>query len=347
MLATAAAEVVGRAPAAAARWWAAALRLLPDRAPDEERVELLVPMATALGAAGELAAARDALHEVLGLAEDAELRGRLVAFIALIEQLLGHRETAQALLAETLAAQPDQGSRTATALRIELANERYFAADWAGMRVHAAEALRAARALADDPLIAAAAGMLALAEYHVSDVAAARVLLDEAAERLDALSDDALAGRLDAALFTGWAEQCLARWPDVHRHYERALAVGRATGQGYLLVPMTIGRAIAHCWQGHLGQAAELADEAIEAAELAGNAQSLTWALTLRTWIATLIGDLGHAVALGERAVRCAAGIADSHWSGLAGCYLAAAGWPRVRMRAPTSSPPRAARTYR
>lgn len=170
------------------------------------------------------------------------------------------------------------------------------------MRVHAAEALRAARALADDPLIAAAAGMLALAAYHVSDVAAARVLLDEAAERPDALSDDALAGRLDAALFTGWAEQCLARWPDVHRHYERALAVGRATGQGYLLVPMTIGRAIAHCWQGHLGQAAELADEAIEAAELAGNAQSLTWALTLRTWIATLIGDLGHAVAQAQRA---------------------------------------------
>jgi len=104
VLATAAGEVVGRAPVAAARWWAAALRLLPDRAPDEERVELLVPMATALGAAGELAAARDALHEVLGLAEDAELRGRLVAFIALIEQLLGHRETAQALLAETLGA---------------------------------------------------------------------------------------------------------------------------------------------------------------------------------------------------------------------------------------------------
>src|SRR6185436_14929563 len=142
-------------------------------------------------------AARDALYEVLTLVEDAELRGRLVAFIALIEQLLGHQDIAHALLSATLAAQPDPGSRVATGLRIELANERYFAADWPAMREHAADALRAARALGDEVLLASAAGMLALAEYHVSDMAAARGLLDEAAARLDALSDDALAGRRD------------------------------------------------------------------------------------------------------------------------------------------------------
>src|SRR6185503_6008430 len=78
-------------------------------------------------------------------------------------------------------------------------------------------------------------------------------------------------------------------------------------------------------WQGHLDQAVELADEAVEAAELSGNAQSLTWALTLRTWLTTMTGDLDLAIALGERAVQTACGIADSHWSGLAGCYLAAA----------------------
>ena len=180
-----------------------------------------MPTATALGAAGELAAARDALHEVLGLVEDAELRGRLVAFIALIEQLLGHRETAQALLAETLAAQPDQLG-TATALRIELANERYFAADWAGMRAHAAEALRAARALADDP-----------DRRRGRDARARRIPRLRRGRRARAARRGGGAARradrrrarvrLDAALFTGWAEQCLARWDDVHRHYERAL----------------------------------------------------------------------------------------------------------------------------
>ena len=97
-------------------------------------------------------------------------------------------------------------------------------ADWRGMRRYAADALAAARTLDDPPLIASAAGILALAEYHLPDVTAARPLLDEAAARLDALTDDQLAGRLDAALFVGWGEQCLARWEDVHRHYERALA---------------------------------------------------------------------------------------------------------------------------
>src|SRR4029077_3486381 len=134
--------------------------------------------------------------------------------------------------------------------------------------------------------------ILALAEYHLPDIPAARALLDEAVARLDALGDDQLAGRLDAALFVGWAEQCLARWDDVHRHYERALAVARATGQSYLLVPMTIGRGIASLWQGELANAAELAEEAIEAGHLSGNPQSIAWALTLRCWIATLAGDL-------------------------------------------------------
>ena len=191
------------------------------------------------------------------------------------------------------------------------------------MRRYAADALAAARALDDPPLIASAAGILALAEYHLPDVTAARPLLDEAAARLDALTDDQLAGRLDAALFVGWGEQCLARWDDVHRHYERALRVARATGQGYLLIPMTIGRAIAYLWQGELAAAAELADEAIEAARLSGNAQSVSWTLTTRCWIATLAGDLDLALSTGAEAH--ATQLPRSHWSALTACYLAEA----------------------
>jgi DNA-binding NarL/FixJ family response regulator len=327
VLSAAAAEAAPRAPAAAAHWWAAALRLLPHAASRDERLALLVPRATALGAAGELAESRDALREVLALipAGEAALRGQVVAFVALIEQLLGHQEEAHALLTDALAAQPDARSQAATALRIELAKERYFVADWRGMRGYAAGALAAARALDDPQLITAAAGILALAEYHLPDVPAARSLLDEAAARLDALTDEQLGGRLDAALFVGWSEQCLARWDDVHRHYERAMGVARATGQGYLLVPMTIGRAIAFLWQGELAAAAELAEDAIEAARLSANAQSLTWALTLRCWVATLAGDLDLALRMGGEAWDVAAGLGRTHWSALTGCYLAEA----------------------
>jgi DNA-binding NarL/FixJ family response regulator len=316
VLAQAAAEAAPRAPLAAANWWGAALRLLP--AGSDRRLEFLIPRATALGAAGELVQSRDALYEALPLLKD---RGLVVAFIAMIEQLLGRHDESHALLTETLARQPH--GRPAAALRIELAKERYFVADWRGMRRYAADALAAARALDDPPLIASAAGILALAEYHLPDVTAARPLLDEAAARLDALSDDQLAGRLDAALFVGWSEQCLGRWDDVHRHYERALRVARATGQSYLLIPMTIGRTIAHVWQGELATAAELADEVIEAARLSGNAQSVSWTLTTRCWVATLAGDLDLALSTGAEAH--AVQLPHSHWSALTACYLAEA----------------------
>ena len=323
VLATAAAEAAPRAPAAAAHWWAAALRLLPADTPNDERLALLVPRATALGAAGELAESRDALYEALTLIPQAEVKGQVVAFIAGIEQMLGRHEEAHALLTETLADQPH--GAPATALRIELAKERYFAADWRGMRRHAADALATARALDDAPLIATAAGILALAEYHLPDVAAARPLLAEAAQRLDALTDDQLAGRLDAALFVGWAEQCLARWDDVHRHYERALAVARATGQGYLRIPMTIGRAIAFLWQGNLAAAAELAEDGIEIARLSGHDQWISWTLTTRCWIATLAGELDRALDTGGEAHAITRRLSRSHWGALTACYLAEA----------------------
>ncbi len=319
VLAQAAAGAAPRAPLAAANWWAAALRLLP--ADSDRRLEFLVPRATALGAGGELAASRDALYEALALIREPEVKGQVVAFIAMIEQLLGRHDQAHTLLTETLADQAH--GRPAAALRIELAKERYFVADWRGMRRYAADALAAARALDDPPLIASAAGILALAEYHLPDVTAARPLLDEAAARLDALTDDQLAGRLDAALFVGWGEQCLARWDDVHRHYERALGVARATGQGYLLIPMTIGRTIAYLWQGELAAAAGLADEAIEAARLSGNPQSVSWTLTTRCWVATLAGDLDLALSTGAEAH--ATQLPRSHWSALTACYLAEA----------------------
>ncbi len=265
----------------------------------------------------------------------------------MLEQLLGHGESAHARFAGALAAAagPRLGDRHGAAARARQGAllRRRLGGDARPRRRRAGRRAGARRRR----LIAGAAGTLALAEYHVSDIAEARALLDEAATRLDALDDDALAGNLDAALMTGWAEQCLARWDDVHRHYERALTVGRATGQGYLLVPMTIGRSIAHAWQGHLGPAAELAEEAVEAAQLSGNDQSLAWSLTLRTWIATRSGDLELALAVGAEAVEIAAGLADTHWSGLAGCYLAEARLEAGRTRAPTSSAPPAVPTSR
>ena len=52
-----------RAPASAARWFEGALRLLPESAPAEERVELLLALVRALGATGQFAESHAALLE--------------------------------------------------------------------------------------------------------------------------------------------------------------------------------------------------------------------------------------------------------------------------------------------
>src|SRR6185295_17527259 len=58
LLREAAESAAGRAPATAARFYEGALRLLPDSAPAEERVGLLLERATALAAIGRLGDAR-------------------------------------------------------------------------------------------------------------------------------------------------------------------------------------------------------------------------------------------------------------------------------------------------
>ena len=57
-----------RAPASAARWFSAALRLLPDDSPAEQRVELLLARARALAAQGRLAESHADILECIALA---------------------------------------------------------------------------------------------------------------------------------------------------------------------------------------------------------------------------------------------------------------------------------------
>ncbi|WP_457841005.1 hypothetical protein, partial [Staphylococcus aureus] len=61
-------QATDRAPGTAARWFEAALRLLPDTAPAQDRIDLLVPRARALAAVGRLHDSHAALEEAVALA---------------------------------------------------------------------------------------------------------------------------------------------------------------------------------------------------------------------------------------------------------------------------------------
>jgi DNA-binding CsgD family transcriptional regulator/tetratricopeptide (TPR) repeat protein len=295
-----------RAPAAAAHWLDAALRLLGPE--DARRLALLGPLATALAATGRLAEARARLLEVLALLPPGTsvLRATLVAVLAAVEHLLGLHEDATARLRTGLAQISDTSSLEACALQVEVAWDGLYAIDWGQMRAFGGRALETARSHGDGALIAAAGAVTAFGELCEREVVAARRHCDEAAAALDATEDGELAARPGSAYMLGWTEHFLERYEDAIRHLDRGIAISRATGQGQFFLPMTLGKVMALCAIGRLDEANELAESAVEGARLAANDQLLAWALWERCWAAALAGDLDTALPAGTESVRLA-----------------------------------------
>jgi ATP/maltotriose-dependent transcriptional regulator MalT len=323
LLAEAARASAPRAPASAARWFGAALRLLPG-GPPERRLELLVPQAQSLAAAGRLEEAASTLQDVLGLLPPGLVRerARVVATCAKLEHLLGRHGAGRALLEGALAGLPDGASPEAAALKVQLTSDCFFSGDFDGMRRWADDALATARALGDPVLCASATGLTAGALYMTTDIAAAHARLDEAAALVDALPDADLAPHVSTLGWFGWIEVFLERFDDALRHLGRGIAVARTAGQGQLLVVAGVGEANALLCTGRLAEAAERADAAAEIAELQAPGPLLAWALALGCWAALLQGDLAAAERHGDRALDEVAHSGDVV-SILAGCFRA------------------------
>jgi len=324
VLREAGAAAAHRAPASAARWFAAALRLLPPSGPPAERIELLGARAAALAATGEFAGSRAALLESLALSPDsAGTTVRLTAACAAVEHLLGRPDEAHRHLLDALAAVSDPASAEAVALEIELAVDGFQRLDWAAMRERAGRAATAAAPLGEPPLRAAAAAVFALADVFTAAVPAAREHRAEAALLVDGMPDDALARRVDAAVHLAGAEHYLDRLDDSIRHARRAMAVGSATGQGTLfpLAVAYLGTSLAR--RGRLAESARVLDGAVEAARLSDNLQALVSGLSNRSATALATGDLDEASAAAREAVESARGLGGGPVAAFAAIVLA------------------------
>jgi DNA-binding CsgD family transcriptional regulator len=332
-LSNAAAAVAARAPATAARWLQAALRLVGEGGAPERRFALLAPLAAALGSSGQLDESREALGELLELlpSSASEPRARIVGFMALVDHLRGRHGAARGVLERSLA-EVGPNSGEAALLHLELAAERFFSGDWVAMRLRAERGLRLAEGLDDPGLRAVAAAQLGLAEYSLGSVARA-VELTLAARAL--LADCELGGqpRLEVFDWLGWCELSLERYDAAREHFERGLEIGRRTGQGHLLATMSFGLVFVHGMVGSLDRAAELSDGTLELAWLSHSGQLISWALGMRAWIALRRGELAQAVALGEEGRRLADQVVANPFSavcaGWLGEVLIEAGEPR------------------
>jgi len=315
-----------RAPASAAHWFGAALSLLSPGAPREERVELLLARAGSLAAIGHFADSHAALLKSIALAPDAStaLRVRLTTACAGVEHLLGRHQEAHARLLDALEDLEDPGSPEAVALMIELAVDGFYRMEYKAMREWAERALGAARPLDDRPLKAAALATLAYADALSGAMTEADANRMEAASLVDALSDRELALRLDAAVNLAAAELDLERFADAGAHAERAMSVGKATGQSDIVPILVYCLAWVRRRRGELAESGELLDDAVEGARLSGNVQSLAGNLLNQSLTALAAGDLELALSAAEESFELTSQLDHGLVSASAGHALAA-----------------------
>jgi DNA-binding CsgD family transcriptional regulator len=316
-----------RAPATAAHWFESALRVISDAAPPEERVELLLARAGSLAATGHFADAHAALLESIAVvpADAVALRVRLVVACAGVEHLLGLAQQARARLETALETLEDSDSAEAVALHIELAIAGLYRADFADMATWANRAVTAATSLQDRALTAAALAVRACAAALSGTAAEAQAQCDEAAELVDRLPDEELARRLDALVYLMTAEGYLDRFEASGRHGLRALAIGRATGQGDLF-PVLFAMLGMSLWiHGRVEEAIELLDGAVEAARLVDSDFSLGMSLLNRAMAALAEGDLETALATAGESAELASRLGPSPVSAWSSVALATA----------------------
>jgi DNA-binding NarL/FixJ family response regulator len=334
-LAEAGRSAAQRAPAIAVRWFSGALRLLPDSAPHHERVDLLLANATSLAATGRFGDAHAAILASLAIVPDDEtaLRLKLSATCARVEHLLGRHDDAHARLVTALDSLADATGADAVAMMVELARDAVFRLQYADGQKWAAGAVAASRALEDPLLLPVSLAIHARALAWGSDAETGEAIRSEAAALIDALSDEDVARRLDALVDLAGAEIYLDRFTEAGIHCERALHVGRATGQDQLFPGVNATLGVAWCMLGRLVEAAELLDAAIEAGRLSGNPQALAWALFCRAFVAVPAGDTHIAIATAEESLDLATAGGQSVIAARAASVLAIA---RINAGEPT-----------
>jgi DNA-binding CsgD family transcriptional regulator len=299
-------EAAGVAPVSAARWFAGALRLLPQTAPARDRIELLLARSGALAAAGHFADSHEAMLETVAIVpgQPSALCTTVATSCAGVERFLGRYEQAHARLVRALRVLPEPASVESAELLIELTLNEFYRSRYEAMHDWAARAVSAAEVAGDASLIAAALAMPALAHAMTGPTEAARSHRARAAALVDELSDDELSLRPDAAAWLAAAEIYLDLYAEADAHASRALGLARATGRGdplFRLYPI-----LPRVWyvRGKLAEAAELLDGAIEAGRLLGSPPALAGNLFNRSVVAVAVGDLDIALATAEEAAE-------------------------------------------
>jgi ATP/maltotriose-dependent transcriptional regulator MalT len=318
LLSAAARELQSPAPATAARYHAATLRLLPDRS--EARTSVQARLAEAQAAAGDVAAARTTLLDALGTAAP-EDRLRLVVAVANVDWWMGQTEAARQRLHVALGALPASPSPDRIRLRLALALTSLMSCDLQEARGQASDAQDDARAIGDPVFAAAALAGGALAD--VSDGGGPDAI-EPAAAALERLSREQLATRLPAFWMLGRARRALGEFEPALAFLERGAALAAQTGRENVRPQLTVESVATLIELGRIADASAAGEQGVELARLTGNPRMLLWARCALSSARLAAGDVSAALDLAEEAAE--SGVrADFHAAGQPGWCLGAA----------------------
>jgi DNA-binding CsgD family transcriptional regulator len=286
LLAEAAAGAAETAPATAARWYEAALRLVPQT-DTAQRVELRAPLALALAGTGRLQEGRDILVEVLASFPE---RSDLALACAGMEALLGLSDDAQRRL---LAAYDVAPAEQQPALAVKLASLAACYGEADKVRGWAERAR-----IAPDPAVRApaeAAG--AVGALWAGDGEGAQAMAERAGTLLRTTDDAALTAHLDGFVDVGMGELLTERFAGAAATAARGLVLSHKAGQSRVLVPLSFVAGAALYERLELEAAWRHVDDASESAKLQDIPHLRALALRVRLPIHVLRGEWTEAAA--------------------------------------------------
>ena len=107
--------------------------------------------------------------------------------------------------------------------------------------------------------------------YALGRITDAARFVEAADQLVSAAPDDHLADWLDAIAWLCWTETMMGRYDSALAHFDRAVAIARSTGQGYVISNLLAGQAQVLVMFGRLEEASAAAEEAAEVARLLGS----------------------------------------------------------------------------
>ena len=319
LLGAAARELQSPAPATAARFHAAALRLLPDGA--AERTAIEARLADAQAAAGDAAGARETLLGALRTAAPARPAGA--------DRRRRERGVVARADARRAAAPPGGAGRAA---RAALAGPHPPAPR---ARPDRADELRPAARRATrppTPPTTPARSATRCSRPRRSPAAPSRACRTArgpsrwrpAAAALERLAPEQLATRLPAFWMLGRSRRGLGQFERALADLERGAAIALETGRDNVRLQLTVERVATLIELGRPADATAAAEQGLELARLAGNPPMLLWAHCALSSARLAAGDVSAALAHAEEAA--ASGIRpDFHAAGQPGWCLGAA----------------------